>query len=415
MASTYATATALLFATASNEFTPIAGKPTDDDIFNITKVLHPLLHNLKYDEFIVAGADNNNLIGLLQVVALYTAARGHPFTRPANPGPYDLNIADNATSVVRNRMEAAHRVLVDDFNTFEAAEDGIKAFIMANVAETWYKPLRDPTTFYNNVTGYAMLEYLRVNSGGLHDVDLATLPSDMLHYYAAAEGIPEFIIALEYAREKLTRGGVPMSDATLLATAHSQVMASQHYPEAWREWERMLPAAKTWVAWQAHYRLANIERDRILKANPLAFGVANHVVDTGIDNAAITLALDNIANAATNDASLIATLMDRIKALELKASTQARLPPIIDTGTTRTTNTTTGAIPFVPRVYTLAEALAIFDTTGYCHTHGWRVHASHTSAKCKKKKRGHKDAATRTDTMGGSNKNQGWETNPNPM
>ena len=53
MASTYATATALLFATASNEFTPIVGKPTDDDIFNITKVLYPLLHNLKYDEFIV--------------------------------------------------------------------------------------------------------------------------------------------------------------------------------------------------------------------------------------------------------------------------------------------------------------------------------------------------------------------------
>jgi hypothetical protein len=73
MASTYTTATALLFATASNEFTPIVGKPTDDDIFNITKVLYPLLHNLKYDEFIVAGAVNRNLVGLLQLTAIYTA------------------------------------------------------------------------------------------------------------------------------------------------------------------------------------------------------------------------------------------------------------------------------------------------------------------------------------------------------
>ena len=133
MASTYVTATALLFATASNEFTPIVGKPTDDDIFNITKVLYPLLHNLKYDEFIVAGAVNHNLVGLLQLTAIYTAVRGVPFDRPANPGPYDLTIPDDATPVVRNRMEAAHRVLVDDFNTFESAEDGIKAFIMANV------------------------------------------------------------------------------------------------------------------------------------------------------------------------------------------------------------------------------------------------------------------------------------------
>ena len=117
--------------------------------------------------------------------------------RPANPGPYDLTIPDNATPVVRNRMEAAHMVLVNDFNTFEAAEEGIKAFLIANIDETWLKPLRDATTFYNNVTAYTMLEFLRTNSGGLHDVDLATLPSDMLHYYATAEGIPEFILELE--------------------------------------------------------------------------------------------------------------------------------------------------------------------------------------------------------------------------
>ena len=411
MASTYATATTLLIATASENFTPIVGKPTDDDIFNITKVLYPLLHSLKYDEFTVAGVQDHNLIGLLQLDTIYTAARGAAFARPANPGPYDLTIPDAATPVVRNQMEAAHMVLINDFNTFEAAEEGIKAFLLANIDETWLKPLRDATTFFNNVTAYTMLEFLRTNSGGLHDVDLATLPSDMLHYYATAEGIPEFILELEHSREKLERGGVPMSDATLLATAHSQVMASQHYPEAWREWERMAPAAKTWVAWQAHYRLANIERDRILKSNPLAFGAANHVADSGINSAAITMALDNIANAATNDSSLIATLMTRIKALELKAG---QPPPIIDTKTT--TNTTiTGTIPYVPRVYTLAEALASFDPAGYCHTHGYRVHASHTSATCKKKKRGHKNEATRADTLGGSNKYKGWETNQNPM
>jgi hypothetical protein len=43
----------------------------------------------------------------------------------------------------------------------------------------------------------------------------------MLHYYASAASIPEFILALEDSREKLARGGVPMSDATLLSTAHA--------------------------------------------------------------------------------------------------------------------------------------------------------------------------------------------------
>ena len=123
MASTYATATTLLIATASENFTPIVGKPTDDDIFNITKVLYPLLHSLKYDEFTVAGVQDHNLIGLLQLDTIYTAARGAAFARPANPGPYDLTIPDAATPVVRNQMEAAHMVLINDFNTFEAAEE----------------------------------------------------------------------------------------------------------------------------------------------------------------------------------------------------------------------------------------------------------------------------------------------------
>ncbi len=57
----------------------------------------------------------------------------------------------------------------------------------------------------------------------------------MLHYYANKDGIPKFILALEKAREKLACRGVPMSDATLLATAHLQVFASLHYPEATQE------------------------------------------------------------------------------------------------------------------------------------------------------------------------------------
>ena len=64
MASTYATATTLLFTTAAGNHPPIIGQPTDDDIFALQKKLYPLLHNLKYDEVVVPGVNNHNLIGL---------------------------------------------------------------------------------------------------------------------------------------------------------------------------------------------------------------------------------------------------------------------------------------------------------------------------------------------------------------
>ena len=96
----------------------------------------------------------------------------------------------------------------------------------------WYKDLCNAVTFYNSVTAYDLLQHLIANSGGLHQNDLINLSTEMLHYYAESEGIPEFILKLEEAREKLARGSLLMSDAILLATASSQVFASLHYLEA---------------------------------------------------------------------------------------------------------------------------------------------------------------------------------------
>jgi hypothetical protein len=226
-----------LLEKAAENHPRISGQPTDDDIFNMMEVLYPILHNADYDMITVAGQVNHNLIGLIQHDVSYTATWTAPFPRPVRPAPYNLNIPDAATPFVRNRMEAAHAMVISDFETYTTAKKGVSAFIQAVVDKTCIKPLRHPITFYNNVTAYNLLEYLRTNSGGLHNTNLATLPTEMLHYYTNKDGIPEFILALEKAREKLARGGVPMSDATLLATAHLQVFASLHYPEATREWE----------------------------------------------------------------------------------------------------------------------------------------------------------------------------------
>lgn len=88
----------------------------------------------------------------MQLSSIYATARGAAFPRPTNPGPYDVNIPDNATPVVHNCMEAAHATKISNFDVYEAAEDGIKLFLQTVVKETWIKPLRDSVTFYNNVT-----------------------------------------------------------------------------------------------------------------------------------------------------------------------------------------------------------------------------------------------------------------------
>ena len=208
-----------------------------------------------------------------------------------------------------------------------------------------------------------------------------------------------------------------MSDATLLATAHLQVFASLHYPEATREWERLPPASQTWASWQTKYREANVKRLRLLRANPNSFGAANNVTDTQITSDAIATALDNIANSATNDSTLMSNMLVQLAALTTRLDGMQQYHGVVTPPANPTTPpppalTTT---PWVPKVYTQAQALRIFDPAGYCSTHGYRVVILHTSKTCKKKGPHHNVNATRADTKRGSKTNKGWETNPNPM
>jgi hypothetical protein len=121
----------------------------------------------------------------------------------------------------------------------------------------------------------------------------------MLLYYKESEGIPKFLLKLAKAREKLARGGLPMSDEVLLATASSQVFKSMHFPEITREWERLSLASKTWGAWQTKYREAHIEQKRLLMANPGGFGGTAY----NVNHAAIGYYFGSMANAASVDAA----------------------------------------------------------------------------------------------------------------
>ena len=267
---------------------------------------------------------------------------------------------------------------------------------------------------------------------GLHNNKLVSLPTEMLLYYKESEGIPKFLLKLSKAREKLARGGLPMSDEVLLATASSQVFKSMHFPETTREWERLPLASKTWATWQVKYREAHIERKRLLLENPGGFGgtaynannanidhyfgtmaganaaanaraaainaAANLAADTNAATIAPTNAANDTANAATSD---MATLQAQVKALTLLVNKTK-----VEKG---------GGDRRPPKVFTQAEALAKFDISGYCSTHGYRVAVGHNSSTCKYPNKWHNKDATRADTKQGCNKNKGWETNPNPM
>ena len=115
---------AALLAKAADVHPRVVGQPTDDYIYKMEETLGPILHNAKYDMIVVPGIVSHNLVGLFQPIATYVDTWNAAFVIPTRPAPYYTTIDDNATSVVRNRMEAKHNNLRADYKDFEAAEKG---------------------------------------------------------------------------------------------------------------------------------------------------------------------------------------------------------------------------------------------------------------------------------------------------
>jgi hypothetical protein len=178
----------------------------------------------------------------------YTATWGAAFPIPPRPPTY-LAITDDASAVVRACREAQHAIKERDYASYGAAERATAKFICNAVDKIWYRDLRHARSFYTRVTAKQLLTHLDVNCGGLHPSELVHLPNDMLGYYTAADGIPEYINMLEEAQRKLAQANLPMSDTQLVAIASTLVLAANDFPRTTEEWEVLPPANKTWVAW----------------------------------------------------------------------------------------------------------------------------------------------------------------------
>ena len=396
-----------LFKEAYDTFPPLDGKPSDDDLLAIRECILPLLMVIPYDQL----NGIHSLTAILTDAAKYESEHGNaPFVRPIRLPLYDKNIADDATTVVRVRAEAAHKSRLDDYASYEAAERGVAKFLRDVVDEIWYNDLKDAETFYTKVTAIEIMALLDANSGGLHAVDMISLRTNMTQYYVQADGIPQFIVMMEDAQKKAKRAGMPIADVELVMMASAAVLAAQHFPREVDDWEGLPAVDRTWRAWKVAFRLAHLKRQRQLQAaggggEPLR-GAHSVLPAPPVSIDRLGTALDNLALAAANDTTVLQQLTAANLALTTSNATLTAANKKLSEALAKLPASTPRAPgpPGTPRVP------AKPFPGNYCWTHGHRVSELHTSATCGNKAAGHKDAATASNTMGGSDLNKGWNT-----
>ena len=83
---------------------------------------------------------------------------------------------------------------------------------MEVVDETWYKELEDLDTFYTNVTALKLIEHLNDFCLGLPTVNAVDIPQVTKTLFSDAEGIPQFINAMEAVQRKSKREKLVLHD-----------------------------------------------------------------------------------------------------------------------------------------------------------------------------------------------------------
>ena len=73
---------------------------------------------------------------------------------------YNEKIDKYATRTEVRRAEGKHEARQNDRQLYETADNACINFIMAVADETWYKDIKDPDTFYTNVTALKLLDHL---------------------------------------------------------------------------------------------------------------------------------------------------------------------------------------------------------------------------------------------------------------
>jgi hypothetical protein len=211
---------------------------------------------------------------------------------------------------------------------------------------------------------------------------------------------------LEDVQKKAKRAGMPMADFELVMMASAAALSAQHFPRKVDDWEGLPAMSCTWVAWKTAFRIAHLKCQRQILASgggePLggAHGVLPAAFSPAMDR--LESALDNLALAATNEEALLEQhTAANIALTSTIATLTATNKKLADKGG--------GATSRGNSSHAVSRITKNPLPGNYCWTHGHRCSKDLTSLSCGNKATGHMDGATSSNTMGGSEKDKGWD------
>ena len=348
----------------------------------------------------------------------YTEANdGTPWTPPMNPGtaptapptiarmglraqqPDPNNpaeIAAHAAAALLNQapdhfaiQEALRRFTQQQkaYNTYTNATKALRNLILNAVDDQYINELKHINTGYVKVSPLALLDHLWTEYGTIDGSDLTQNEKRMKAPWNPPAPIENLFKQLKTGQEFAFKGSEVITESVMLRYGYENIEATGLFKSPNTIWRAKDDVDKTWKNFKKHYTAAYID----IKKNTTveAAGYSVNAIQEIVRNE-IGAALFNVDQAPLHEPEPSYYPPESANA----AVTMEQLKDLI----------ATLIKPQEKKKKNLKGQAKNEDGQWitYCHTHGVTTNLSHTSSNCSRKKDGHKDAATLSNRMGGS-------------
>ena len=356
------------------------------------------------------GGGQHGHIGLIMKQALYQTLSETPFIAPPDPGPlpvYNPNI--RYTGADREAVATAHKETRRIFDTYTNVDHALKKQIIEAVDDIYLEEQRNRYTGYLAVTSKDLITHLLRRYGKISPGDLNRCNQRMTEPMDPSLPIDMFFKRIDGCIELAADAENPFSEKQILQAAFYAISSSGLYTEACKTWKKRGENTKTWKSFKVFFasEYHDLKEQNEFTATSAGFHSANAVYPQETHQATITDALDHLAMATSNDRTIIEALT--ASNAKLTATNEKLAADLQQAITLLQQLVTSDEQREQLRCQKVSEYNMKFAVDGYCWSHGYKVTPNHTSKTCSARKPGHKEAATRANTMGGSQLNKGWK------
>eukprot|EP00804_Cyclotella_cryptica_P012561 CCRYP_014711-RA/>CCRYP_014711-RA protein AED:0.61 eAED:0.33 QI:0/-1/0/1/-1/1/1/0/407 len=384
--------------------TRIIGEPT---YAAVRKLKHELGANLTAVK--VSWGHGKGLLGELLPAAVFTARTGQVYTPPALEPPQYPHIPAGTAVADREHLRALNDNAKKEWQILEHARRIAVNVAAEAIKSVYYAEIEDADEGLNDVLIRDLLEHSEDRYCTITQDEIDKNMELFLRGIDPTLPLAVYTKKQEDCQEFSIDARVPISQELMVTTGTKHAVNCGDFHQAWREWRRTPPANQTWANWKTHWTRALQENCDIQRITGGGAGFAGNAMEDDIANQLVTI-LDNLAKAAVQKNETVEKLItmnhqkDQVivsLTKSLEEETNSTLLDIIKAAGLKPNNTSnqTGGGAWEKKL----------DPNGYCWSHGYKVKIGHNSLTCRKRLEGHKENATRANTMGGKEHIKEWK------